>query len=95
MKLFEKLQPSHLQRYKGLGEMDANQLAESTLLPGGQTIQMLGDGNKKIEVTGNRTLIRYTLEDVKEEISIIRNYESDFSQLFKYVGNVSRQDLLD
>ena len=95
MKLFEKLQPSHLQRYKGLGEMDANQLAESTLLPGGQTIQMLGDGNKKIEVTGNRTLIRYTIEDVKEEIAIIRNYESDFSQLFKFVGNVSRQDLLD
>ena len=95
MKLFEKLQPSHLQRYKGLGEMDANQLAESTLLPGGQTIQMLGDGNKKLEVTGNRTLIRYTLEDVKEEIAIIRNYESDFSQLFKFVGNVSRQDLLD
>jgi hypothetical protein len=56
---------------------------------------MIGDGGKKIEVTGNRTLIRYTLEDVKEEIGIIRNYESDFSQLFKFVGNVSRQDLLD
>ena len=43
----------------------------------------------------NRTLIRYTLEDVKEEIGIIRSYESDFSQLFKYVGIVTRQDLLD
>jgi hypothetical protein len=53
------------------------------------------NGNKKIDVTGNRTLIRYTIEDVKEEISIIRNYESDFSQLFKFVGNISRQDLLD
>ena len=95
MKAFENLQPSHLQRYKGLGEMDAEQLAESTLLPGGQTITMVNDNKKKIEVTGNRTLIRYTLEDAKEEIGIIRDYESDFSKLFKFVGEINRQDLLD
>ena len=78
MKGFEKTQPNHLQRYKGLGEMDDDQLAISTLLP-----------------TGDRTLIRYTIDDVKEEIGIIRQYETDLSRLFSKVGEVSRQDLLD
>ena len=78
MKAFENLQPNHLQRYKGLGEMDAEEIAVSTLRP-----------------DGDRLLIQYTLEDAKEEIAAIRQYESGFSQLFKHVGKVTRQDLLD
>ena len=78
MKAFEKAQPNRLQRYKGLGEMDADQIAISTM-----------------REDGDRTLIRYTIDDVKEEISAIREYESDFSKLFKMVGTVNRQDLLD
>lgn len=95
MKGFEKTQPNHLQRYKGLGEMDEDQLAESTLLPNITIPLKVDDGKKTKQVTGNRTLIRYTLEDAKEEIELIRKYESDYSQLFKFVGNVSRQDLID
>ena len=95
MKGFEKTQPNHLQRYKGLGEMDEDQLAESTLLPNITIPLKVDDGKKTRMVTGNRTLIRYTLEDAKEEIELIRKYESDYSQLFKFVGNVSRQDLID
>ena len=45
--------------------------------------------------TADRTLIRYTIEDVKETIDIINNYESDFTKLFKFVGDVTRQDLMD
>lgn len=78
MTAFENSQPSHIQRYKGLGEMQAYQMAESALLP-----------------DSNRTLIRYTVEDVKETIKIIDSYESDFTKLFKFVGEVTRQDLAD
>ena len=78
MKVFEMTKPSKMRRYKGLGEMDADQLGESTLLPG-----------------SDRLLIRYTLEDAKEELGIIREYESDRSKLLGFVKNVKRIDLLD
>lgn len=77
MKVFEKSIPSNLSRYKGLGEMNHDQLAQSTILP------------------DERTLIRYTLEDAKEELSIIREFESDRSKLLDFVGTVKRADLLD
>lgn len=77
MKAFDKIVPNGLIRYKGLGEMNDYQLAESTLLP------------------DNRMLIRYTLENAKEEIAVIRDYESDLSKLFPLIDTVKRQDLLD
>ena len=40
-------------------------------------------------------LIRYTIDDIKNEIAAIDKYNDNFTQLFKFVGNVSRQDLLD
>ena len=78
MTLYDKVSPSSVQRFKGLGEMDKEELQESTLYPG-----------------SDRTLIRYTLQDAKEEIEAIREYESDSKKILSLVGNVTREDLLD
>ena len=78
MKIYDNSSPSSIQRYKGLGEMDKEELAESTLYPG-----------------SNRTLVRYTLKDAKEEIEAIREYESDSKKILSLVGTVTREDLMD
>lgn len=78
MKAFDNSTPSGIQRYKGLGEMSADEIAVSSLLP-----------------NSDRTLIQYTLDNMKEEFEAIRAYESDRSKLLQFVGNVKRVDLLD
>jgi DNA gyrase/topoisomerase IV subunit B len=78
MKLYNASSPSNIQRYKGLGEMNKGDLAESALYPG-----------------SNRTLIRYTMENAKEEIDSIRQYESNPKMILGLVDKVSRDDLLD
>lgn len=78
MQLYAKSTPKNIQRYKGLGEMDKEELAESTLYPG-----------------SDRTLVRYTLEDAKDEINAIREYESDSKKILSQIGLVTRDDLLD
>ena len=52
-------------------------------------------GISTLRPDADRTLIRYTLEDAKEEVETIRYYESDRSRLLKLVGIVRRSDLLD
>ena len=59
--------------------MNADQLAVSTLLPDSE----------------DRVLIRYTIEDMKEELAAIREFESDRSKLLDFVGTVKRIDLID
>ena len=78
MNLYNSTSPSGIKRYKGLGEMSKEQLAESTLLS-----------------TGERTLIRYTMDDAKEVLETIREYESDTKKILGLVGDVSREDLMD
>lgn len=78
MSLYETSMPSNVQRYKGLGEMNADSLAASTLYPG-----------------SDRTLVRYTMDDVKDTIKTIREYESDTKKILKEVRRVTRDDLLD
>lgn len=78
MKIYDSAMPNSVQRYKGLGEMDAPELKESTLYPG-----------------SDRTLVRYTLQDAKEELEAIREYETDTKKILGLVNQVSRDDLLD
>lgn len=77
MKVYNSTIPNGLQRYKGLGEMPREQLAESTLLP------------------SNRTLIQYTLEDAKQLLHDIREYESDTKKILATIKSVSRDDLVE
>lgn len=46
-------------------------------------------------INTDRTLIRYTFQDAKEEIEAIREFESDRSKLMQFVGTVKRVDLLE
>ena len=78
MLLYNESTPKNIQRYKGLGEMDENELAESTLYPG-----------------LNRTLVRYTMDDMKETLNTIREYESNSKKILNEVSSVTRDDLLD
>ena len=78
MLAYKAAEPSNIQRYKGLGEMDKEELAESALHP-----------------AMDRTLIRYTMDDAKEAINIIREYESNTKKILELVGVVTRDDLLD
>lgn len=78
MKAYDKSSPSGIKRFKGLGEMGKERLAESTLL-----------ANK------DRTLIRYTMDDAKECLQAIREYESDRRKILSLVGEVTRDDLMD
>ena len=68
MKIFESNKPTNITRYKGLGEMDPNELAESTISP-----------------TSHRTLIRYTMEEAKEQIERIRYINSNKDSLLKNI----------
>lgn len=76
MHSIEKSMNVGLYRYKGLGEMEGEQLGESTLLP------------------DNRMLIRYTTDDIKHDIQIIRQHESDKKLILANIGSVNRIDLI-
>ena len=76
MKAFESLAPKNLHRFKGLGEMNEDDLGYSTILP------------------ENRTLIRYTVESLKEEVNTIRELEADKKKILAMVDKVNRQDLI-
>lgn len=76
MKAFESSAPSGITRYKGIGEMNPDQLGESALHP-----------------DSDRTLLRYTIEDVKAEIEAIRYIESNKSELLKDL-KVSKMDVM-
>lgn len=68
---------SGIYRYKGLGEMDGDQLSNAVLHP-----------------DSNRLLIRYTTQNLKEDIKRIRELESDKKRILRHVEKVNRIDLL-
>jgi DNA gyrase/topoisomerase IV subunit B len=78
LKLYKAMEPKEVKRFKGLGEMNKEMLAESALYPG-----------------SDRTLIRYTMEDIKETMLTIREYESDTKKILGEIKRVTRADLLD
>jgi len=51
-------------------------------------------GESTLTPEGNRTLIRYTFDDAKEEIAMIRHLESNKAKLIENIGRVSRSELI-
>lgn len=76
MDAYESISPTNVSRLKGLGEMDADELGISTILP------------------EERTLIRYTVENVKEEVATIRELESNKRRLLEMATEINRKDLI-
>ena len=76
MNLYAASYPRNVRRFKGLGEMEKEELAQSTIHP-----------------SMDRTLIRYTVDDIKETVNIIRDYDSDTKKILNLVGTVRREDL--
>lgn len=74
---------------------------ESYIPAGRQRYKGLGEmkdgelGESVLRPDANRTLIRYTIEDAKEAIAFVREYESDSKKILNHVGVVHRSDLLD
>ena len=76
MKAYESIRPTNISRFKGLGEMNKEQLRDSTIHP-----------------DYDRTLVQYTLEDVKEELEAIREYENNTKKILSLVKTVTRDEL--
>ena len=77
MDTFSKSAPKGIKRYKGLGEMDGWQLFDSTFDPSS---------------TGNRTLIQYTMEDVKSELEAMRILNDNTAELLNDI-RIKKDDL--
>ena len=42
-----------------------------------------------------RVLIQYNVDDIKDTLNTIREYESDKKKILGLIGNVSRDDLIE
>lgn len=51
-------------------------------------------GESALRPDSNRMLVRYTVEDIKQDIQIIRTYESDKKLILANIGSVNRVDLI-
>ena len=43
----------------------------------------------------DRVLIQYTMDDIKETIETIRDFDSDKKKILSLVGNITRDDIID
>ena len=74
MKIYDSAMPSSVQRYKGLGEMDKEELAESTLYPGSDRTLIrytLQDAKSEIED------IRSYESDPKKILTLVKNVKRE------------------
>lgn len=79
MKIYQNTSPSGINRLKGLGEQDPDELASSVIYPG---------------ELGNRTLIQYTMSSAAKEIEEIRYLNNNKNKLLENLS-VSRLDITD
>ena len=74
---------------------------EATTPAGRQRYKGLGEmnggelGESTLRPDSDRVLIRYTIDDIKDSINFVREYESDMKKILQFTGDITREDLLD
>ena len=80
---------------------DIMKLYERTQPSGVHRYKGLGETSESIleksvmNPLGDRILIQYTIDDIKDTINTIREYESDKKKILALVGNITRDDLVE
>lgn len=79
LKSFDSYAPSYLQRFKGLGEMDGEELGATTMDPRNRTLYRLTSNDLKVSIDDFKVL--QSTKAIEERKALIRSFEIDIEDL--------------